>query len=281
MALSAAGLRTSILNTVEGAEPRLRPYVTTLTNAPGASGTTLSVPDGDAWQVGDIVEGAGGEQALVTAISTNDLTVTRNYRGAENLTSGEVIRKNPRFTIEQIDQAVDEVLQELSPRVWQLASETLVVTVDDWYDVTDTAMEEVFSVWFIEDGDFRIPLYKFSTDLVNDQPKIFIGAYSYTGNVYINYRKPYAAITDLPDRLGPMMVAGAVYKLLGGAAVTATSDQGRRTDRTVQGGQEGRDSYWYFREYVRLRDTEVAYLVDKVARLPKDRISRRASRYRV
>ena len=77
MALSAAGMRTSVLQAVEAAEPRNRPYQTPLTNSPGTGGTTFSVGDGDAFQVGDLVETPDGELALVTAIATNDLTVTR------------------------------------------------------------------------------------------------------------------------------------------------------------------------------------------------------------
>lgn len=269
-------------NAVEAAEPRNRPYQTPLTNSPGTGGTTFSVADGDAFQVGDLVETPDGELALITAISTNDLTVSRAQGSvaAENLTSGEVIRKNPRFTIDQIDAATTDILHELAPRVFNLKSETLAVTTNDWYNVTDTTMEEVFSVWYLEDGDFRLPLFYFNTDPANTQPKIYVGQIGYTGDVYINYRAPYAAITEMPDRLRPMVQAGVVYKLLGGASVVSTSDPGKRTDRTVQGGQETRDSYWWYREFVRLRDAEVAYLKDQIARLPKSRLSQRVRRFR-
>ncbi len=281
MAVTAASLRTSIRMSVEGAEPRHRPYQTPLTNAPGGAGTTFSVGDGDAFQVGDLVETAAGELALVTAISTNDLTVTRTVGSisAETLGSGDIVKKNPRFSIEQIDEAVDQILQELNPTVYALLSEDVTYTVDDWYDVTDTAMEEVFTAWYIDDGDFHAPYFYFSTDFDNTQPKVFIGSAGFTGTIHIAYRRPYAAVTELPDRVAPMVTNGAVYKLLGGAAVLATTDPGRRTDRTVQGGQEGRDSYWFFREYTRLRDTERVYLKDKVKRLPKHRLSQRGRRY--
>ena len=100
-----------------------------------------------------------------------------------------------------------------------------------------------------------------------------------SGNITIIYKRAYNAITEMPDRLKGMMVAGATYKLLGGAAVTSTTDPGRRTDRTVQGGQEARDSYWFYREYERLRDVEVAELESQKRRFPRDRQSQRGRRF--
>jgi len=281
MAVTAASLRTSIQMGVQGAEPRHRPYQTPLTNSPGGAGTTFSVGDGDAFQVGDELETPAGELALVTAVSTNDLTVTRAVGSitAETLSSGQLVKKNPRFTIEQMDEAVDQILQELNPTIYAFLTEDVTYTVDDWYDVTDTAMEDVFSAWYIDDGDFHAPYFYFATDPDNSQPKVFVGSAGFTGTIHIAYRRPYAVVTELPDRVAPVVVNGAIYKLLGGAAVLATTDPGRRTDRTVQGGQEGRDSYWFFREYIRLRDTERVYLEDKRKRLPKHRISQRGRRF--
>lgn len=282
MAVTAASLRASIRAGVEGAEPQNRPYTTPLTNSPGGAGTTFSVGDGDAFQVGDLLESPAGELALVTAISTNDLTVTRAWGtiSAETLSSGQLMRKNPRFSIQQMDEAVDQVLQELNPRVFNLLTEDVAYTTDDYYDVTDTAMENVLSVWYIDDGNFYTPYFFFSTDPANTQPKLYLGAFGFTGNVHVVYRRPYTVVTEFPDRLAPMMVNGAIYKLLGGALALATADPGKRTDRTTQGGQEGRDSYWFFREFVRLRDAETVYLADQVARVPRDRQSQRSRRFR-
>jgi len=282
MAVTAASLRASIRMSVEGAEPRNRPYQTPLTNAPGGAGTTFSVGDGDAFQVGDLVQTVTGELALVTAISTNDLTVTRatSTISAETLGSGDIVMKNPRYTIEQMDEAVDQILQELNPRVFYLTTEDVTYTSNDWYDVTDTAMEDVFSAWYIDSGNFYAPYFYFATDPANTQPKIFIGAAGYTGSIHVVYRRPYAVVTELPDRVAPIVVNGAVYKLLGGSGVQATSDPGKRTDRTTQGGQEFRDSYWFLREYTRLRDAERVYLDDQIKKLPKHRISQRGRRFR-
>ena len=282
MAVTLAGLVTRIRETVEGAEPRNRPYQAALTSGAGPGVTTLSVPDGDAWQAGDLAETPDGELCLVTAVATNDLTVIREYGtvATGTLSSGDIVKKNPRFTYDQIVTAINSILEELDDRLFNLKNEDIAVTTGDWYDMTDTTAEEVFSVWFIEDGEFRVPLFSFVTDPANNQPQVFIAATGYTGTVHVNYRAPYAAVTELPDRLRSMMVAGAVYKLLGGALVTSSSDPGKRTDRTMQSGQEGRDSYWFFREFVRLRDAEVASQRERIARLPSDRMSQRMRRFR-
>jgi hypothetical protein len=228
-----------------------------------------------------MVESPEGELSLITAISTNDLTVSRSARtnAAENLASGDMLRKNPRFSVEAIDNAVDAVLQELSPRVDALLTEDVTYTVDDWYDVTDTAMEEVHTAWYIDDGNFYVAYFAFNTDIDNTQPKIFLASAGFTGAIHVAYTRPYAAITEMPNRLGPMMTMGAVYKLLGGSGARATSDIGRRTDRTVQGGQEHRDSYWFYREFVRLRDAERSYLDTRIKKLPRDRQSQRGRRF--
>lgn len=280
MAVTTASLRTAVMLELEASEPRSRAYETPITNAAG-TGVTITVGDGDAFQVGDLIETPSGERALVTAIATNSLTVKRAVRGitVETLSSGDIIKKNPRFSLEAVDSAVTGTLHELNPRIFTLLTEVVAYTVDDWYDVTDVAMEEVLSAWYIDQGDFFTPYFFFNTDPANSQPKIFLGSAGFTGNINVMYRRPYALVTELPDRLSSMMANGAVYRLLGGAGARATEDIGKRTDRTIQGGQEHRDSYWYLREFTRLRDAERVYLDDQLKKLPRNRISQRSRRF--
>jgi len=283
VALTLDGIRRRVLETVYSSEPRLRPYSCAITNAAGG-GTTINVPDGDAWQVGDIGEFVGNtERFLVTAIATNSMTVIRDYdnNGATTLaSSGDIINKNPRFSEMQIYQEEFAALRELRANgVWRLASETIAFTGDDWYNVTDTAMEDVFSAWYIENGNFKTPYFYFNTDPANTQPKIFLGAMGFSGNIYINYKTTYDAHTELPDRLEGLMVNYIVYKLLGIAGAGSTYNPGKRTDRTLQGGQEHRDSYWFFREYQRLARQEEAYLKEQVKKLPGLRVALRSRRF--
>jgi hypothetical protein len=233
--------------------------------------------------VGDLVEGPLGELSLVTAVTTNDLTVIRAQGAvaAETLASGDVMRKNPRFSIDQIDQEINATLRELRGNgVYELATEQVTYAGEDWYDVTDVTMEKVIAVWYVDsDSDFRIPYWVFKTDPRAAQPKLWVSASNYAGAVDVQYRAPYAAVTDLPDRVGDILVNGVIYKLLGQANVSSTSDPGRRTDRTVQGGQEGRDSIWFLREFIRLRDLELVYLKALERAAPRHPKAVRGARY--
>jgi hypothetical protein len=105
---------------------------------------------------------------------------------------------------------------------------------------------------------------------------------STSDSFYIATRRNYAAITDIDaaSSVLPVVANYTVYKLLGAAEVARTHDPGRRTDRTVQPGAEGRSSIWYLREAERLRIRETARLADQEDWLPKDRLAQRARRYR-
>ncbi len=284
MAVTLQNIYLDVISYVEAAEPRSRPYETIA--ASGFAASVITVDDGDAWQVGDIMEivdfTVGSSLNRVTSIATNAVTVDRDVGRVTRVgdyLSDVPLRKNPRFTYDQINQAVSAVLQELDPRIFALLTEDVAFTVDDWYDVTDTAMEEVYSAWYIEDGDFKILYHQFRTDPDNTQPKIFLAASGTSATVHLNYRRPYALVTELPDRLQELIVVGVVYKMLGSANASSSSDPGKRTKRTVQGGQEGRDSYWFYREFVRLRDAERVKLDLQVKTLPRDRRSQRSKRY--
>jgi len=282
MAVTEASLRSAVRLKLESAEPRLRPFTTTLTNSPGAAGTTFSVADGDAFQVGDLVEGPAGELSLVTAISTNNLTVSRSYGtvAAETAATGDRIRKNPRYTYEQVGNEIDTTLRELRGNgIYSLTTETVVYTVEDWYDVTDTAMEDVLSAWYIDDDEFRTPFFTFNTDPANTQPKVWLSCFGFTGNVQIYFKTEYTAVTDLLDRVGDILVNQVVYKMLGMALAVSTTDPARRVDRTKQGGQEGRDSIWFLREFIRLRDLEIARLARETKKVPKNLLAQRARRF--
>jgi hypothetical protein len=99
---------------------------------------------------------------------------------------------------------------------------------------------------------------------------------------YIATRRNFSVVTDIDaaSPVIPIVANYAVYKLLGAAEVARTHDPGRRTDRTVQPGAEGRSSIWYLREAERLRVRETARLAHEEYWLPKNRIQQRARRYR-
>ena len=282
MAITQASMLAAVLLRVESSEPRLRPYQTLATGTPG-TGTTIGVGDGNAWAAGDLIEGPLGELSLVVSKSTNNLTVRRTVgaTSVETLAGGDVMKKNPRFSVDQLNGEILASIRALRGNgLYEIATEEVTYTSEDWYDMTATTAEKVIAAWFIDsDSRFRTPWFNFKTDPQNSQPKVWISASQFSGAVVVQYRKPYAVVTDLSDALGDIVAYEVIYKLMGIANVGSTADPGRRTDRTVQGGQEGRDSIWYLREFIRLRDLEVArqHVLERQA--PAHPKGKRAARY--
>ncbi len=221
----------------------------------------------------------------MVSVATNDLTVRRTVGAVavETLAADDVVKKNPRFSIDQIDGEILASVRALRGNgIYEIATEE--VTYDsgsDWYDVTDAAMEKVIAAYYVDpDSDFRAPTFTFKTDPQNSQPKVYLSAAALsTQAIVLQYRKPYALVTDLSDAVGDLVMYEVIYKLMGVANIGSSADPGRRTDRTVQGGQEGRDSIWYLREFIRLRDLEVARLHSLERQVPRHPRAARAARY--
>ena len=285
MAVTEASLLAAVRRRLISAEPRLRPYVGVLTNAPSTAGTTFSVTNGDAFQAGDIVEGPDGEQSLVVSVSTNDLTVLRAQGdvAAENLAANDLLKKNPRFTHDQILGEVNTTLRELRGNgLYSVTTEAIAYTTDKWYD-TATDVEHVVAAWYIDTGaspdERRVPYFKFHMDPQTGAPQVFLAAAGFEGNVSVMERVPYTTAASLSDAVGDIVVAAVCYKMLGMSLATSTTDPSRRTDRTVQGGQEGRDSIWFLREFVRLRDLEIAQQALKEKKVQREFTTQRGRRF--
>lgn len=122
----------------------------------------LDVTDGTKWSAGDIVEFQDdGEQCLVQSISSNTLTIIRNYlfsvgatagTGTTHVTSGDIV-KNPTFTYSEIKQAISFVIDDLWPYVYKKTTFSLTpqTTGNNWYELDEgsnvcTALE-LSSVW--------------------------------------------------------------------------------------------------------------------------------------
>ena len=116
-------------------------YTGTLANA---ADTTLAVTDGTQFAVGDVVEfEADGDTCLVTAIVSNDLTVTRSYYGSTAAAhSATSFVKNPRHYFNEIVNAISSVIQSrLWPLAWIEVADTITPapTTTTWYDLAATA----------------------------------------------------------------------------------------------------------------------------------------------
>lgn len=296
MAITAAQIRTAIKDELFGAGVTERPFETLLTAISLTADDTLEVLDGDAWDVGDVGEFADGEQVFVKSVALNVVTVVRGWNGttAADRAVDDVLTKNPKWTIKQIDQAFDWVLQDLRPDVYDL--ETKELTYDPstrWYDLSaadDARIYDVLTVYYKptnEDHPAPIDAWMYQRDvssagftathglIVPQSIQITSGS-----TFYALVKKEIQAVGDLADNMKSMVVMGAVYHLLGASDIRRLHDPGKRTDRTVQPGSEARTSIWYLREYVKRKNTIIADLYARTGDIVRSRISHRARRFR-
>lgn len=295
MAVTQASLRQRVKRIVYSARPAERPYRDAVQDAGGISNsdTSMDVEDGDNWAVGDIVAFDDGEEARVTAIATDTLTITRGVNGTTAAAHSQFdeIEKNPRFRIQEIDDAIESVLHDLWPNVWLISQGTLGAATSgkEWYTLTDGDIQEVLTV-FYEDDDYLTPVpingWRYygqlpSAEFTQEQG-VFLpgfGGADIGDSLYYIARVRVTAVTELLDRQEPMVANGAVYNLLGAESVARTHDPGHRTDRTVQPGQDSRDSIWFLREYLNGRTREEIRLKKEERRIPVSRHQQRARRF--
>ncbi len=295
MAVTTASLRLRVKRLVYSARPSLRPYQDKVLSATHlAADTTLDVTDGTSWVAGDIVEYSDGEQSLVTGVAANVLTVQRGQFGttAADQAQNTEITKNPRFSIQEIDDAIETVLADLHPQVYAIETTSFgtVVAGQEWYPISTNSVFQVLALYY-EDPGYESPVpilgWDFRRVLASgfaQSQGLYLPSFGGAANgdaLYITWRKQISLATDLLDRQEPMVAMGAVYYLLGGENVSRTHDPGQRTDRTVQPGQDGRDSIWFLREYRNMRVAEEIRLKTDEFGLPQHRLQQRRRRYRV
>jgi len=294
-------MRNRVKNMVFAAMPTTRPYETTLATAGIDNAvTTIDVPAGTgiSWAVNDIGEFEEGEQFLVTVVTVDALTVIRGYAGttAAAQAQNDVISQNPRFTVEQIDQVLDDAVVDLGTELYKLHTITdTYSTTTRWFPMDAAGDENIFEVMAVyhkpTGSDHPVGIWGWTfknqvdaTGFTQDNG-LFLstgGGLGGTDTFYIATKKRYITLTDI-DAASPVIQVVAhfaVYKLLGMAETVRTHDPGKRTDRTVQPGAEGRSSIWFLREAIRLRDREETRLYRMEANLPVTRTGQRARRYR-
>ena len=115
---TVAGLRTDVFEYLYGNYPTDRPFETVLAEALDNAETEVDVLDGTDWSEGAILQhGTTGEQMLVLSVATNTLTVKRSYSTvaatAGSAGTDDLVQKNPRWTIEQVDNAVQSAIDSL------------------------------------------------------------------------------------------------------------------------------------------------------------------------
>jgi hypothetical protein len=295
VALTTAGILAKVKNRVYSLPATERPFETTLSTASiNGTATTVDVPDGDAWAVNDVGEFDDGDQFLVTAVAVNALTVVRSYgdtTGASH-TQGDRITKNPNWSVEQMTQILQDVVDELAPDIYYIYEGSLTYTPDDtWYEVASADLIiEPMNMYYKDSGkDDPQPIdyWRWESDVDDtawSENKGFAIPASLSvasgASIYYTAKKRFADVTTMPDRYSGMLVAGVVYNLLGGSEVARSIDPGKRTDRTVQPGQHGRNSVWFYREFIRLRERHAADLWKQERFWPTSRVAARSRRYR-
>ncbi len=292
-----ADVRQRIKNELYSIHLPLRPFVHQINGAILAGATAIVVDDGGNFAAGDIIEFEDGEQAFVLSVATNTLTVIRGWNGTTAAAQADnaVILKNPRFPVALIDDKVDETLNELEGiGIWTHTTGSFALdtsTPKYWYPLAETDLIKVITVYFEKDTTLEpvaLPGWKYVEGVPSaefTQAKGLrlhnYGGLSNGDTVYYTYRQRIDAVGDLKVRQEGLAIYGAMYKLLGTEITPRTHDPGKRTDRTVQPGQESRDSTWYLREFRRLGLAEQAALKVEERRMIHSTLSRRAQRWQV
>ena len=109
------------------------PWYDTCAEAMDTTETGLDVADGTKYSVGTIVEFQDdGEQCLVTVVTSNTLTVLRNFNYSVGTTAGTgtshsinaMIVANPTFKYVDITRALQGIVSTLWPYVWRVPTTT-------------------------------------------------------------------------------------------------------------------------------------------------------------
>jgi hypothetical protein len=291
-----AEIRQQIRDYLYSARPLLRPFATRITGSYTNVATTVNVTDGNDWAKGDILENpATVEQMFVSSVAANALTVIRAYNGTTALASvgtTDVIEKNPRFPTSVIDQVTDDVLFEFERKgvfVWG-TGEITTVQGQYVYELNVADMLDIASVYYREPNYFRPVPLPFTLNQMIDVTSGFTqarqlhiptwGEVGIGAKIHYTYRKRIDAVGDLYTRQEALVSAGATYKLLQRTITTETHDPGKRTDRTSQPGQGGRDSRELRLEYENLVREESQLLKYEANRVPGNVQVNRANRFR-
>lgn len=274
-----AALRQRVLDNLYSNEPQARPTLQRLNGsvASTSADTTVTVDDGSGIVVGDVIEFDDGEQGLVWAVATNDLTVVRddgNSKGWNGTTNAahddnEFVKINPIHTIKQVDEALNEALRDMeAQKVWQIAAGTDITLVagTDLYELTETDFvlpPGVLSVFYQEasNGDLVGLPFLLESDPQSQALTADLGIrlLNWGNNAAGDALEVVYAQSVVSAGLGnitePLLEDAAVLYATGKLQMARDGarlhDPGRYTDRTVQPGQGIRQGSLYMAQYQR------------------------------
>jgi len=248
-----------------------RPMEDTITDSPASGATSMDVTNSNGWGRGDYAEfadadGNVGEVVVLAAnLSGSTATIRRAQRGttAAAHTSGDVIRKNPKYTRRMIEREIEAVIRtSLWPRVWYKTERTLSWDPTDFvYDLAaeDYDVIQVYQYDTNSDGHLRQfdrgwwdVVTQIATAVSTTGKALRLrNTYDSASLVYYTAktRPLFANIADFPDELADLIPWAVTGRILGGVRTAPRRyDPNRDALPEVQEGGTTRD--WRYFENV-------------------------------
>lgn len=232
----------------------------------------------------------GSELVRVTAVntSTNAITVIRGWADstAAAHTAGDVVRINPRFSLQDIYEMMVTELASWD-NLYRLLDDTFTVdtgAVNYELPVAWANMRHLITVRQKAGSSSYLSWPRISTELIHGTPTGFDGASTsgkllrfrtplLTGDIYVRGALPFATFTldddlvadvGLSDGMLEVLELGTLLKMLGDDLQARTArnaqDEARRAEETPLGALVP-SNQWLFATYMRRRSEEAAKLL--------------------
>jgi hypothetical protein len=215
--------------------------ITWVANSGGISATDLNIKIGSADNLAKGIVQIDNELIWVNSFDRQNLTLNvapgfgRGYQGttpSPHAENAQVIL-TPTFPITMIQQAINDTINSLYPKLFQVASTTFTFNAAQIaYPLPDDARDVLYGSWQTPgpskewlpinrwriDRMANVPAFN-TTKTVNLYEKIVPGRtvqiyYSTIPSNLTNYNDDFAAVTGLPESSRDVITLGAAYRLL-------------------------------------------------------------------
>ena len=215
--------------------------ITWVANTGGISATDLNIKIGSADNLAKGIVQIDNELIWVNSFDRQNLTLNvapgfgRGYQGttpSPHAENAQVIL-TPTFPITMIQQAINDTINSLYPKLFQVASTTFTFNAAQIaYGLPDDARDVLYGSWQTPgpskewlpinrwriDRMANVPAFN-TTKTVNIYEKIVPGRtvqiyYSTIPSNLTNYNDDFAAVTGLPESSRDVVTLGAAYRLL-------------------------------------------------------------------
>ena len=215
--------------------------ITWVANTGGISATDLNIKIGSADNLAKGIVQIDNELIWVNSFDRQNLTLNvapgfgRGYQGttpSPHAENAQVIL-TPTFPITMIQQAINDTINSLYPKLFQVASTTFTFNAAQIaYPLPDDARDVLYGSWQTPgpskewlpinrwriDRMANVPAFN-TTKTVNIYEKIVPGRtvqiyYSTIPSNLTNYNDDFAAVTGLPESSRDVVTLGAAYRLL-------------------------------------------------------------------